>query len=266
MKNNAELKKLGLAGSFAIYIPAAILMFGLTKYLIPYLSEFTGQETILFWFIVGGMGIFTPLIITGFLILKHEGFNITKQTLTERLRFRKITGRDLLWCFAGLFAVGVLSGLIMKGLEIAIGQFDHSPAFMSFEPLTKGRYWLLLVLVSVLDFKYTRRRISLAWCYVTTTGNCIWKICMADTWFWLGFISYSIWLAIVNNAYSLDFYSVVCCSENKKFMDWCNYARWLKRPKFYCNLFWINIDGWHPEVGCHPYLIYNLSLKICSIS
>jgi membrane protease YdiL (CAAX protease family) len=145
MENNAELKKLGLAGSFAIYIPAAILMFGLTKYLIPYLSEFTGQETILFWFIVGGMGIFTPLIITGFLILKYEGFNITKQTLTERLRFRKITGRDLLWCFAGLFAVGVLSGLIMKGLEIAIGQFDHSPAFMSFEPLTKGRYWLLLV-------------------------------------------------------------------------------------------------------------------------
>jgi membrane protease YdiL (CAAX protease family) len=145
MENNAELKKLGLAGSFAIYIPAAILMFGLTKYLIPYLSEFTGQETILFWFIVGGMGIFTPLIITGFLILKYEGFNITKQTLTERLRFRKITGRDLLWCFAGLFAVGVLSGLIMKGLEIVIGQFDHSPAFMSFEPLTKGRYWLLLV-------------------------------------------------------------------------------------------------------------------------
>ena len=145
MEKNVELMKLGLAGSFAIYIPAAILMFGLTKYLIPHLSEFTGQETILFWFIVGGLGIFTPLIITGFLILKYEGFNITQQTWKYRLRFRKITGRDLLWCFAGLVTVGVLSGLIMKGLEIAVGQFDRSPAFMSFEPLSKGRYWLLLV-------------------------------------------------------------------------------------------------------------------------
>jgi membrane protease YdiL (CAAX protease family) len=145
MKNNPQLKKLGLVGSFAIYIPATILMYVLTKYLIPFLSETTGQETILFWFIVGGLGIFTPLIVTGIIILKFEGFTISKQTWTERLRFRKITGRDLLWCFGGLIAVGVLSGLIMKGLEIAIGQFDHSPAFMSFEPLSKGRYWLLLV-------------------------------------------------------------------------------------------------------------------------
>lgn len=145
MGNNDQLKKLGLVGSFAIYITAAILMFGLTKYLIPFLSEITGQETILFWFIVGGIGIFVPLIITGLIILKTEGLNITKQTFSERLRFRKITKRDLLWCFAGLIAVGIFSGIIMKVLEISIGQFDHSPAFMSFEPLSKGRYWLIIV-------------------------------------------------------------------------------------------------------------------------
>lgn len=145
MKSNDQLKKLGLAGSFAIYIPAAILMFGLTKYLIPYLSKITGHETILFWFIVGGVGIFTPLIILGLIILKLEGFPISKRTWTGRLRFRKITGSDLIWCFAGLICVGVLSSLIMKLLEVVAGNFNHSPAFMSFEPLSKGRYWLLIV-------------------------------------------------------------------------------------------------------------------------
>lgn len=145
MNNNCQLQKLGLAGSFAIYIPAAILMFGLTKYLIPYLSEITGWETILFWFIAGGLGIFTPLIIVGILILKWEGFKISKSTWTGRLRFRKITGNNLIWCFAGLICVGVLSSTIMKLLEVVNGNFDHSPAFMSFEPLSKGRYWLLLV-------------------------------------------------------------------------------------------------------------------------
>lgn len=139
------MKKLGLAGSFAIYIPAALLMYCLTKYLIPFLSNRTGQETILFWFIVGGLGIFTPLIVTGLLILRKEGFKISGKTWVERLRFRKITKSDLLWSLGGLIMVGILSGLIMKGLALLIGQFDHSPAFMSFEPLSKGRYWLLLV-------------------------------------------------------------------------------------------------------------------------
>lgn len=49
METKTNLKKLGLLGSFAIYILAALLMYLMTKYLIPYLSETTGQETILFW-------------------------------------------------------------------------------------------------------------------------------------------------------------------------------------------------------------------------
>ena len=145
MKDKIQLKRLGFAGSFAIYIPAALLMYGLTKYLIPYLSEITGQETILFWFIVGGLGIFTPLIITGIFILISEGYTLCTKTWSERLRFRKLTGNDLIWTFSGLIVVGILSGLIMKGLIMLIGQFEHSPAFMSFEPLSKGRYWLLLI-------------------------------------------------------------------------------------------------------------------------
>jgi hypothetical protein len=102
MEDNATLKKLGIIDSFAIYIPAALLMYCLTKYLIPYLSETTGQETILFWFIVAGLGIFTPLIVTAILILKWEGFRISKSTWTERLRFRKITTKDVILSIAGL--------------------------------------------------------------------------------------------------------------------------------------------------------------------
>jgi membrane protease YdiL (CAAX protease family) len=145
MVSNQHIRKLGILGSFAIYIPASLLMFFLTKYLIPYLSKTTGQETILFWFIIGGLGIFTPLIITALIILKSEGFHLNKNTWIERLRFRRISISDLIWSVMGLLVVGAISMLIMKVMEITIGKFDHSPAFMSFEPLTKGRYWLLLV-------------------------------------------------------------------------------------------------------------------------
>lgn len=145
METKKILKKLGLLGSLVIYVPATILIYCLTKYLIPYLSQITGQETVLFWFIVGGLGIFTPLIITGLLILKSEGNKITKKIFIERLRFRKITKNDMFWCLIGLVSVVILSLAVMKELELMIGKYDHSPTFMSFEPLTKGRYWLLLV-------------------------------------------------------------------------------------------------------------------------
>ncbi len=145
MNKAADLKKLGLLSSFSIYIPAALLMFVMTKYLIPYLSKITGQETILFWFLVAGLGVFIPLIITAVIIIKSEGFKISKSTWNKRLRFRKITAKDLIWSIVGLVLIGIFSGVIMLVLELVIGKFDHSPPFMSFEPLTRGRYWLLLI-------------------------------------------------------------------------------------------------------------------------
>lgn len=145
MTAETRLNKLGLAPSFAIYISATLIMYLLTKYLIPYLSQTTGQETILFWFIVGGSGIFTPLIILGILILKNEGFKLNKETISTRLRFRRLNKSDLLWTLTGFIAVAILSGLVMKLLVIIVGQFDPSPKFMTFEPLSKGRYWLLLI-------------------------------------------------------------------------------------------------------------------------
>ncbi|MCK4661599.1 MAG: CPBP family intramembrane metalloprotease [Bacteroidales bacterium] len=140
-----KLRKMGLLHSFSIYILAAFLLFSLTKYLIPFLSEKTGQETILFWFIIAGLGIFLPLIVTAIVILKTEGYNISNKTWTQRLRFVKISKKDLIWSIGGLLLVIILSGLIMKGLELLIGKFDNSPQFMSFESLSKGRYWLLAV-------------------------------------------------------------------------------------------------------------------------
>jgi len=145
MTTENRLTKLGLFPSFLIFFSAAMLMLLQTKYLIPYLSRITGQEIILFWFIVAGSGIFTPLIILGVVIVKKEGYKINKSTFISRLRFRKLTKSDILWTLSGFITIAVLSGFVMKLLSVLTGQSDHSPSFMTFEPLAKGRYWLLLV-------------------------------------------------------------------------------------------------------------------------
>lgn len=141
----SKLKPLGVAGSFTIYFSAALLMFLLTKYAIPFMSSVTGQETVLFWFIIAGLGVFLPLIITGYFILKSEGCLLSKETLRDRLRFKKVTKSDLWWSFGGLLLVLLISGALMKLMVLLLGEFDHTPAFMAFEPLSTGRYWLLAV-------------------------------------------------------------------------------------------------------------------------
>lgn len=135
---------MGFLLSFSIFIPAALLLFIVTRYLIPYLSRVTGQEIILFWFIAGGLGVFLPLIVTGIIILKKEGVPLNRETFRNRLRFRRLTRKELVQTLVGMLAILALSGLVMKGLEWLIGSFDPSPPFMAFEPLASGRYWLLL--------------------------------------------------------------------------------------------------------------------------
>lgn len=140
-----QINPLGILPSLIIYGLAALHLYGLSTFAIPFLSTATGQETILFWFIVAGLGVFLPLLITAWLIIKKEGFNLTKETWASRLRFRKVTKRDLKWSLFGILIVMILSGLVMQGLTLFLGEFDHTPPFMAFEPLSSGRYWLLAV-------------------------------------------------------------------------------------------------------------------------
>jgi hypothetical protein len=89
-----------------------MLMYLLTGYLIPYLAKITGQEPTLFWYIVGGPGIFSPLIILGILILRSEGVIINKETLSKRLLFRKLAKNDLIWTLIGFVIIAIAFDLI----------------------------------------------------------------------------------------------------------------------------------------------------------
>ncbi len=100
-----KLKPMGFKVSILIYISAAVLIFTLTRFLIPFLNKVTGWEIILFWFLIAALGIFIPLILLGIIILKKEGYALTLQTWKERLRFRKLTRDDLIITFKAIFAL-----------------------------------------------------------------------------------------------------------------------------------------------------------------
>lgn len=146
MTNNFSkfpLKKMGLGLSFIIFGAASLLMILETKFLIPVLSKTTGQEPVLFWFLVAGIGIFVPLLITATLILRKEGTLFKPGFWGDRLRFRRLNSGDWLWSIGAIIVIGITSSIVMKGLECFVGKMDHQPPFMSFEPLTPDRNWLL---------------------------------------------------------------------------------------------------------------------------
>jgi membrane protease YdiL (CAAX protease family) len=135
---------MGVVFSMSIYIAASVLMFTLTRYLIPFLQRTTGWEIILFWFLVGSLGVFLPLIITGIVILKKEGRRFSQQTWTERLRFRKVTRNDLIWSIGGILVVLIFTGFLQKLLVMIGGKFQNAPSFMFLEPLSGVRYLILV--------------------------------------------------------------------------------------------------------------------------
>jgi len=139
------MKRIGLLYSFLIFGILATALFLETQYLIPFLSIKTGFEPIIFWIIVAGFGIFFPMLVISYFILKGEGLKIDRDTWVDRLRFRKMTKDDGLWSSMSIILIGILSFLIIKTLEILIGKVESHPPFMYFEPLTPDRYWILLI-------------------------------------------------------------------------------------------------------------------------
>ena len=94
MSSEVILKPLKSLPAAMIFISTAVLLWIMTRLCIPLLAEVTGWEPILFWFICGGVGVFTPLIIVGVMMLRKEGYKFTKEILVERLRFRPMNRRD----------------------------------------------------------------------------------------------------------------------------------------------------------------------------
>ncbi|MBU1101553.1 MAG: CPBP family intramembrane metalloprotease [Bacteroidetes bacterium] len=120
-----------------------MLLLVVTHFIIPFFSAVTGVETIIFWLLCAALLVFLPLVITAIIMLKSENQSMELTSLIKRLRFHKPDKGDILWSIGGIIAIGLISSLLMYGQEIFLGAIETQPAFMSFEPLTPGRYWIL---------------------------------------------------------------------------------------------------------------------------
>ena len=141
----SDIKGIGFLYSLLIFGTASTVLILETQLLIPFLTGRTGLEPVIIWFVVAGLGLFLPLLVLAYLILKDEGLKIGRDTWKDRLRFRKMNRADWLWSIGSIILIGILSLTVIKILELFIGKVNSHPSFMYFEPLTRGRYWILLL-------------------------------------------------------------------------------------------------------------------------
>ncbi|NLX28675.1 MAG: nuclear transport factor 2 family protein [Bacteroidales bacterium] len=162
MNTNDQIKKLGIAGSLVIFVGAGILMHLQTKFVIPWLSRITGMENIFFWFVIGGLGIFLPLILLGIFLLKKEEV-LTAEKAFEAMAAEKSIAEAFAW-FAAEDAV------IKRGNDSIISGREGIRNYYNLANLTRAAV------------SWTPDRIdvsadgTMAWTY----GKYVWKVIRYD--------------------------------------------------------------------------------------
>jgi membrane protease YdiL (CAAX protease family) len=134
----------GWLASLAVFGAGGLLLFVATRVVIPWLAARTEVEPIVLWFLVGGLGVFAPLVGFAAYLLRREGWWGRPGLWTERLRFRRMDAADWGWSLGALIAVGVGYGAVAAAGAALLGRpLAAEPPFMVLEPLGPGRLWIL---------------------------------------------------------------------------------------------------------------------------
>lgn len=140
-----RVKKFGWVESLTVGLILSLILFLQTHFAIPILSDSTGIEPIIFWFLIAGLLMFLPMILYGLYILDKEGNRFNFVVLSERLRFKKMSKTDWKITVIAFLAIGFLSFAIMEIQKVIFVNVENQPQFMTFEPISDGRYYILLL-------------------------------------------------------------------------------------------------------------------------
>jgi len=121
-----------------------ILLWILTWYGIPLLQNYSGLEVVYCWFILGGCGVFLPMLITVIIKTRRDGFKDSAHEFYNRLRLTDFRTVDLLWIVLGILVSAAGMGLILKGMSWIGLPLTLEPPFLNFSGFPEGKEWHLV--------------------------------------------------------------------------------------------------------------------------
>ncbi|NIM50866.1 MAG: CPBP family intramembrane metalloprotease [Gemmatimonadales bacterium] len=143
MDRQSNLAGMEMLPTAALFGGAAVLLAIATRVVIPWLHRATGLELVLCWFLAGGIGVFLPLLVAAWAILRREHRAPGESLWRDRLRFRRMTGPEWAWSLGGLLVVGAMSMGLLLGMRHLLGTAALVPSFLEVRPLAGVRLWIL---------------------------------------------------------------------------------------------------------------------------
>ena len=113
---------MGFGGSALLFGGSGVLLFAITRILIPAPAAGTKVEPVLLWFGCAGLGVFVPLVVAAFVLLKRENALARPGVWRERLRFCPMNQFDWIWCVCGIVAIGILAVGCVTALDKLFGE------------------------------------------------------------------------------------------------------------------------------------------------
>lgn len=107
-------------GAFALLLVATV------HWAIPAASAASGVPAIYLWFLIGGLGVFAPMLLVALLMLRGEALDGVA-IWRDRLRFRPLTREDWLWALGALVVIGLMTSAIRWAMIQALGHADVTP-------------------------------------------------------------------------------------------------------------------------------------------
>lgn len=144
MKTKLQALKLPLA--LAIYAGAAVILYLATHLFIPLLNKLSAFNSLIVWFICGGVFVFVPLFALAIVFTKKEGV-VGLTEWKHRLLLTKLNTKGWLYSISASVIIMTLMGLIVTMAPYLISDFNAEPSFMKASKLATGERWILGVWV-----------------------------------------------------------------------------------------------------------------------
>ncbi len=138
------IRSLNVGKSIAYFGLFGLLLVIMTYAGIPLLEKLSGLEPVYCWFILGGAGVFLPMLLTAVIKTQKDGFHESSHEFFQRLRLAGFRSGDLLWILLGILISGGGMWLIMEGLSRIGIPLVLEPPFLSFSGFPPDSRWHLV--------------------------------------------------------------------------------------------------------------------------
>lgn len=136
------LQPLSLISAGIFYVTGAILLYLATHHAVPYLQSISSADSIILWFLCGGVMVFVPFFIAAVWLARQEGVN-TMQAFKDRFWLAAPGRRVWIYAIFASVAIMTLMGVIVTFAPLVIDGYSAEPSFMKANKLDSGQYWML---------------------------------------------------------------------------------------------------------------------------